>query len=160
MPAPAVRVYADTSVFGGCFDEEFAAGSSAFFREVREGLHTLVSSALVEDELVAAPERVRQLLAEFREGMDLVEITPAVHRLREAYLRAGIVAVESTADALHVALATVSGCRAIVSWNFRHIVHFRKIPLYNGVNLVEGYGAIGIHTPWEVLHHGIEYEAV
>jgi hypothetical protein len=32
-----LRVYADTSVFGGCFDEEFAVESTAFFREVSGG---------------------------------------------------------------------------------------------------------------------------
>ncbi len=53
--------------------------------------------------------------------------------------------------ALHVAAATVSGCRAIVSWNFKHIVNFRRIPLYNGVNQMEGYGPIAIHTPLEVI---------
>lgn len=31
------------------------------------------------------------------------------------------------------------------------IVHFQKIPLYNGVNLTRGYGLIAIHTPQEVL---------
>jgi len=42
---------------------------------------------------------------------------------------------KSEVDALHVAVATVSNCRLIVSWNFKHIVNFQKIPLYNGVNL-------------------------
>jgi hypothetical protein len=32
-----LRVYADTSVFGGCFDPEFEAASTAFFREVAAG---------------------------------------------------------------------------------------------------------------------------
>jgi hypothetical protein len=50
-----------------------------------------------------------------------------------------------------IRLATVAGCRVIVSWNFRHIVSFQKIPLYNGVNLTRGYGAIGFHTPQEVV---------
>ena len=40
-----------------------------------------------------------------------------------------------SADALHVAQATVASCRVIVSWNFKHIVHFAKIPLYNAVNV-------------------------
>ncbi len=44
-----------------------------------------------------------------------------------------------------------SNCHAIVSWNFRHIVHFQKIPLYNAINLANGYGSIAIHTPQEVI---------
>ncbi len=50
-------------------------------------------------------------------------------------------------------MATVSGRRAIVSWNFRHIVHARKIPLYNGVNKGQGYKEIAIHTPQEVIDY-------
>jgi hypothetical protein len=30
-----LRVYADTSVFGGCFDPEFEKASEQFFHEVR-----------------------------------------------------------------------------------------------------------------------------
>ena len=39
----------------------------------------------------------------------------------------------------------------IVSWNFKHIVNFRRIPLYNAVNKANGYGEIGIFTPQEVI---------
>ena len=40
---------------------------------------------------------------------------------------------------MHVALATVANARMIVSWNFKHIVNFQKIPLYNAVNKLKGY---------------------
>ena len=80
--------------------------------------------------------------------------------LQEAYLAAGIVGPKSAADALHVAAATVSECRVIVSWNFKHVVNFEKIPLYNGVNLTNGYGPIAIHTPEEVTQIEAEDEGV
>ena len=59
----------------------------------------------------------------------------------------------SLADALHVAMATVSECELIVSWNFKDIVHFEKIPKYNAVNVLNGYGQIDIHSPLEVISH-------
>ena len=68
----------------------------------------------------------------------------------QAYLAAGIVGLKWRTDALHVALATEAQCAVIVSWNFKHIVNFEKIPLYNGVNLARGYHSIAIHTPQEV----------
>ena len=55
------------------------------------------------------------------------------------------------ADALHVALAAISHCPALVSWNCKHIVHFGKIPRYNAVNVALGYSPLGIHTPAEVI---------
>jgi len=40
----------------------------------------------------------------------------------------------------------------IVSWNFKHIVQYDKIPLYNAVNTLQGYGNIGIFSPLEVVY--------
>ncbi len=65
-----------------------------------------------------------------------------------------LVNIKHANDALHVALATVSQCLLIVSWNFRHLVHFQKIPWYNTVNVSNGYHAINIFSPLEVIHYG------
>ena len=73
-----------------------------------------------------------------------------IDHLRDAYLEAGIVGITSSADAEHIAAATVAGVDLIVSWNFKHIVHFDKIKQYHAVNIVEGYYPIPIHTPREV----------
>ena len=63
----------------------------------------------------------------------------------------GVVSENYLADALHVALATVTGCDLIVSWNFKHIVNYRKIQQYNAVNALHGYGSIAIYSPLEVV---------
>jgi predicted nucleic acid-binding protein len=146
-----LRVYADTSVFGGVFDDEFAEASRAFFELVRRGQFRLVISAAVRQELAAAPPQVQALLAEMVAVSELVEVTAETTGLQQAYLDAGIVTPRSALDALHVAQATVAGCDLIVSWNFRHIVHFQRIPMYNAVNTLHGYGAIAIHSPLEVV---------
>lgn len=84
---------------------------------------------------------------------EITEISREALNLRQAYLDAKIVTQKSSDDALHVALATVSGCRLIVSWNFKHIVHFDKIPLYNAVNTVNGFPNIAIFSPLEVIRY-------
>jgi hypothetical protein len=48
----------------------------------------------------------------------------------------------------------VAGCRVLVSWNFRHIVHYDKISRYNAINVLNGYEEIAIHTPAEVRSYG------
>ena len=73
-------------------------------------------------------------------------------KLQEGYIKAGVVGVKWQTDALHVALATIADCRLIVSWNFKHIVRFDKIGLYNAINVVNGYRTIGIHAPPEVIN--------
>ena len=53
-----LRVYADTSVVGGCFDPEFKRGSLALMGMVREGSVVLPLSELLGIELRRAPEKV------------------------------------------------------------------------------------------------------
>jgi len=150
MPERRIRLYADTSVFGGAFDEEFAEPSRRLVEDIRQGRFALVTSALVRDELVDAPAEVGALFESLTEGGDVAEVTPDAVDLRDAYVRAAIVSERRATDALHVALATVSRCTVLVSWNFRHIVHFQKVPLYNAVSRVNGYGEILICSPPEV----------
>ena len=56
-------------------------------------------------------------------------------------------------DAIHVAVATVSGVDILVSWNFRHIVNFQKIRKFNAVNMSEGYQILDIRSPKEVIEY-------
>ena len=50
----------------------------------------------------------------------------------------------------------VSGCGLIVSWNFKHIVNFSKIALYNGINGKNGFATVSIHSPLEVIKNNEE----
>lgn len=148
-----MKVYADTSVFGGVFDEEFARDSRQFFEDILASKFSLVVSALIEEEIESAPELVRAHFMRFASSVELAEISPAVLDLRDAYLSAGIVTPKSMNDAMHVALATISQCEIIVSWNFKHIVHFQKIPKYNAVNALHGHRSINIYSPSEVISY-------
>ena len=65
MTGSAIRVYADTSVFGGVFDEEFAGASKEFFEQVRQGRYGLVVSRMIFDELEDAPGHVKDFFSVF-----------------------------------------------------------------------------------------------
>lgn len=147
-----IRTYADASVFGGAFDAEFSDESLIFFGQVKSGRFALVVSNVVERELIPAPPAVRMLYAEMLRIADIAEIDLHALQLQEAYLAAGIITRNWEDDALHVAVATVSGCDMIVSWNFKHIVHFQKMPLYNAINQAHGYRSIGIYSPSQVIY--------
>jgi len=151
--AQPIRVYADTSVYGGVFDEEFAVPSRVFFDRVREGRFRLVMSAVVLNEIRSAPKQVRDLLDKMLGLAEIVNVTDETLVLQQAYLDNGILTPKSADDALHVALATTGGCGMIVSWNFRHIVHYQKVPLYNAVNVLHRYAALEIRSPSEVIEN-------
>lgn len=156
MAEPRDRIYADASVYGGVFDIEFATPSQAFFDEVRAGRFQLVVSDTVRREVLPAPQEVRDLYEEMLPFAEAVNTSEAALDLRDAYIAAGIVTEKALTDAFHVALATVSRCKVLTSWNCRHIVNFRRIPLYNAVNALHGYPSIAIHTPMEVIGYGSE----
>ena len=148
-----IRVYIDTSIIGGKYDSEFQRASLKFFEQVKENKFHLVISALVQEEILAAPKHVKEFLDELKPNATIIEVTEEALRLRESYLKANIVSKKSSNDALHVALATVNNCPIIVSWNFKHIVHYEKIALYNSLNIIEGYQQIAIHSPLEVINY-------
>jgi hypothetical protein len=56
-------------------------------------------------------------------------------------------------SAFRIALATVADVDIVVSWNFRHVVRFEKIRLFNAVNLEFGYKPIQIYSPREVTFY-------
>ncbi len=153
MNAPKFRVYADTSVFGGVFDEGFDLASRTFFQQVKDGRFQLVISATVQREISAAPTPVQIFFEDVAKFAEFIVSDEEALQLRQAYLDAGIVTAKSATDALHVALATVAKCRLIISWNFKHIVHFQKIPLYRAINLINGYEEINIYSPPQVLNY-------
>ena len=148
-----MRVYADTSVFGGVFDSEFAEPSKRFFADVDVGKFTLVTSAVVAAEIEPAPEEVRVFFGRYVAIAEVVDVNDEALQLQQQYLNTGIVTSQAEQDALHVAVASVSRCDLIVSWNFKHIVHFDKVGKFNAVNVLRGHGQIGIYSPLEVISY-------
>ena len=148
-----LRVYADTSVYGGVYDDEFSEASARFFQAVRRGRFQVVLSEVVHRELAFAPDKVQELFQEILPSALLATVSEEAITLQCAYIRAGIVAKRSLDDALHVALATVAECDMIVSWNFKHIVNYQKIPMFNAINTLHGYRPLMIYSPLEVIEN-------
>ncbi|MHC4520835.1 MAG: PIN domain-containing protein [Planctomycetota bacterium] len=145
-------IYVDASVVGGCEDAEFAADSLALWRLFTQGQYVMVLSEHTIRELAGAPEPVRKRPFEVpREHRIILTDDDEADALAEAYLEHHIVGPGSRSDALHVALAVVSNCDVLVSWNFRHIVNLGRIRLFNAVSLEKGYRPIEIRSPKEIL---------
>lgn len=146
------RIYTDSSVLGGCEDEEFAEHSVRLMESFVRGDRVLVLSSLTVQELAAAPAEVRRRLASVpEEHIETLQLGIEAQDLAEAYLSAGVLPTRMRADAQHIAIATVARVDVLVSWNFKHIVNLQRIHGYNSVNLRNGYPMIEIRTPREVL---------
>ena len=145
------RVYVDTSVIGGCLDPEYAVWSEGLMRDFSNRIFRPVTSDVVQAEIDLAPVLIQQKYADLL-GMkpELLTVTPAALELANTYQVQGVLTPKYYNDGLHIALATIGQVDVLVSWNFRHIVHFNKIRLFNAVNIQQGYRTIQIYSPREV----------
>ena len=146
------RMYVDTSVIGGCEDEEFAVHSLRLMECFARGDYTLVLSSLTVQELAGAPTEVRRRLSAVPEGyIETCQLNAESRELSEAYIAEGVISDKMRADAQHIAIATLARVDVLVSWNFKHIVNLQRIRGYNSVNLRRGYPTLEIRAPREVL---------
>ncbi len=147
------RIYVDTSVIGGCEDDEFREESRRLFELFRRGDATLVISKVTLRELETAPSRVRDIPIQVAEArLETLAESPEAQRLADAYIASGAIGPAHYTDALHVAIASLGRVDVIASWNFRHMVSWNRIQAYNRVNRDLGYPAIDIRTPAEIDH--------
>ena len=146
------RIYIDTSVVGGYFDEECRETTELFFQQFQAGDFLFVFSDLLDLELLNAPTRVRDLLSRYRpDFFERVAFTEEAETLANQYIAEKIVGKTSLTDCRHIALATLSRVDVLASWNFKHIVNIRRIHGYNSVNLRLGYQLLEIRSPKDLL---------
>jgi len=149
------RVYIDTSVIGGCLDNEFKEYSNYLFEEFISEKKRLVISDIVLFELEEAPASVKEILNKVPEdNIEYVFLNEESISLSNTYLKEDVIAEGSLSDARHIAIATVERVDVLVSWNFKHIVNLNRIHLINSVNLKLGYPILEIRSPLEVIYEG------
>lgn len=149
-----LRIYTDTSVIGGCFDDEFAEPSRRLFDRFKTGEAIIVVSELTMLELKLAPAEVQAVLDEVPEAhREYVELTEESALLAQHYITEKVIGEAKQVDAQHIAVATISRVEVLVSWNFRHIVNLQRIRGYNSVNLRHGYPLLETRTPLEVVNY-------
>ncbi len=146
-----MRVYIDTSVFGGYFEQEFEVWTKPFFKSISKNVISPIVSELTVNELEEAPEQVRNLFKEHISRIKIIQLNDEVYRLADLYIKEKAVTPKSYDDAVHIAVATIIKADVIVSWNFKHIVNVNRIRAYNSTNLKYGYSVIDIRTPFEFI---------
>src|SRR6218665_2075548 len=154
MESRRLTTYLDTSVIGGYFDVEFEGETKELFENIMLGKYEIMFSSTIEDELLKAPEQVKNLFKTIPvKYTKKVELTGEVIKLADAYISENVVGRTSQEDCFHIALATVNKADILVSWNFKHMVNTFRIRGYNSVNLKLGYLPIDIRSPKEMFRH-------
>ncbi len=144
------RIYIDTSVFDGHFDEEFKDHTIPLFERIKAGEFIILYSTVTQDELENAPEKVKELVKSLKVDLtEFIETTDEAVDLATEYITEKVVGQTSFADCLHIALATINRADFLVSWNFKHIVNIERIRGYNSINIKNGYKQLEIRSPRE-----------
>jgi hypothetical protein len=149
------RIYIDTSIVGGYFDEEFKDATIRLFDRLDNKEVIFVVSDLLDLELINAPHQVRDHLLKYSaEKFQRVELTEEAINLANAYIAEKVVGKTSLEDCRHIALASIYKVDVLASWNFKHIVNLDRIKGYNSVNLRLGYSMIEIRSPKDLVNYG------
>ena len=150
---PVRKVYLDTSVIGGYYDDEFAEETRRLWQKWKEGGILFHTSVLTFEEVAEAPARVKSLLRQTFPGQrNVLMPTQEALFLAQAYLDAAVVPVRYASDARHVADCSVAGITYLASWNFKHLVNVSRENAFNAVNLLHDYPPVRILSPKELIY--------
>ena len=124
-----------------------------FFNKVKRREFHIIISEIVHRELIKAPDRVKNIPVSIPDDfIEIYSITEDIEALAQEYIKNGILTNKWIDDALHIATATCARADAIISWNFKHIVRFDKIKLFNQVNIQNNYAPIAVYSPMELVY--------
>ena len=146
-----LKLYIDTSVWNFALEIERADSilTYEFLKLTVEEKCDIFVSEIVVEEIEDAYEPRRSKLFELLSltNTSIIYVNDEMKKLANTYVNEGLLPVKHINDALHIAIATVSRCHLIISWNFNHIVKAKVIMGVHHVNHREGYGLIEIVSP-------------
>lgn len=151
-----LRLYLDTSVIShlDAMDvPDKMDDTLRLWQDIQEGKYIACLSDITLGEINRCPEPKRTAMLTMLGELDFEELSHSdeADGLAASYFEAGGLPPKSRADAQHIAIASVTNCNAIVSWNFKHIVNLRAMTAVESVNLKMGYRLIRILSPTMLL---------
>lgn len=109
-----------------------------------------ISALVIEEAAKGDPTAAANRLQALR-GLFALDISSDARALAATLVQSGIVPVSEPEDALHVAIATVSGMHYLVTWNFAHLAGpDAKQRLLDGLRTL-GHRPPLLTTPEELL---------
>jgi predicted nucleic acid-binding protein len=147
-----LKLYLDTSVIS-YLDQQDApekmAETRLLWEKIKAGAYEVVLSEVDFLKLDDCDSKKRETLYNYLEQIPYTTVrtdSKAV-KIAERFIDLGILKQNSIDDCRHIANAIVSGCDAIVSWNFQHIANPKTQKGVKAVTAQEGYNDLFIYTP-------------
>ena len=148
-----MRLYLDTSVYSGYYDEIHHEHTKVLFDRINERGIDVIVSVFVNDELKRASHIKKRNSLSLLDKFKVVTPTPRqqikVNTLVDAYIKEGVLTKNCEVDAMHVAFAVISNATVVVSNNMRHMVNRQN--QFNVLNLRLFDKTITILRPQEII---------
>jgi predicted nucleic acid-binding protein len=131
---------------------EFESATRVLFARIVANEFDVYFSEINEAELQNAPQQVKDVKKLIPlDCYHYIEMTDEVKVLASLYISENALGKASRNDAYHIALASANRIDCLISWNFKHIVNYDKIKMFNAINMRVGYPLIDIRSPLEFL---------
>ena len=151
------RIYLETTLFNFYFDTERDShiDTVKLFKEISENKYKAFTSQYVINELEKAPETKRVKMLNLILEYDILVLEPneEAAKLADIYVAEGIIPQKYRTDGLHIAIASVNELDMIISMNFQHIVKHKTEKMTGAINTLNGYRAVEIVSPMEVIEN-------
>ena len=147
-----LKIYLDTTIISYLDQKEKPermADTRILWEKIKAGKFDVVISDIDIAEINGCSEEKRNILYEHLSQINYTLINSDKKSIEIAtrMVDLKVLKQKSFLDCQHIANAIVSGCDAIVSWNFRHIVNHKTIMGVRAVTALEGYTDLLIYDP-------------
>lgn len=147
-----VKVYLDTSVVSHLDapdTPEKMSDTLLLWEELKAGKYQAIISDVTVAEITKCSEPKRTMLFKKLNEIDyeLHEENEETIALADNYLKYGVLKSKSMDDMRHISVASVTDCKYIASWNFKHFVNVNVITKVQSANKMYGYNDIIIVPP-------------
>ena len=149
------KIYLETTLFNFYFDTNRDAHTATvkLFEEIVAGKYEAFTSRYVVDELERATtekcEKMLNLIRQF--DIPVFDFSEEAEYLADMYVTNNIIPLKYRTDGLHIAISAINDLDMIISMNFQHIVKRKTKIATANINILNGYRAVEILNPMEVV---------
>jgi len=141
------KVYLDTSVISHLLADdapEKREDTHKLWNQLKENEYEVIVSPVIYEELSRCEENLRDSLIDFLNDIETTYVEETDHMLflAKEYIASRVLPPKSLNDCRHIAIASISGCKYILSWNMKHFVKLKTIEMVQTIN-----GKLGVFQP-------------
>ena len=148
-------IYIETTIPNFFFDfknqsTEKKVDTVYFWDNNLKNFEPVISMATIREIEETPNQEWRKPLLGFIAGIKIIGINQIVIDLAEQYVEDGLIPQNYSADAIHLAVATIHEIDYLLTWNIQHLAHPIKRKLFRDYNISKNLYVAEIVTPKEL----------